>query len=256
MPLMPGPGDLPAAIVSNAGLEPAYRGLAAADGPTVTNITPQGGVVTSPTTVLISGTGFSADSRVSFGERPATSVLVLSPALIEATAPAGASTAEATVRTPHGSYSGPSGLPLAAVTADSMDDENVFHISFSPYNVVDDNLASFWSSAETPQPHWVQVQFRQSVAISKVVVQVRRFNGIMITSATVGTSVGGGALQAQGTVTDNNSVDIPFTFAAPVRLDTVRVTVNAETFNGSPRIEADIAEIRFYDANGHLMGNP
>lgn len=165
-------------------------------------------------------------------------------------------TTGATVRTAAGSYSGPSGLPLAAVTADSMDNENLFHVSFSPYNVVDDNLGSFWSSAETPQPHWVQVQFTRPIAVSKVVVQVRRLNGIMITSATVGTSVGGGALQVQGTVSGNNSVDIPLTFAAPVRLDTARVTVNAETFGGSPRIEADIAEIRFYDRSGQLIGNP
>jgi hypothetical protein len=63
-------------------------------------------------------------------------------------------------------------------------------------------------------------------------------------------------LQVQGTGNNNNSVNIPFTFAAPVRLDTVRVTVNAETFDGSPGIEADIAEIRFYDRAGHLIGNP
>jgi Right handed beta helix region/F5/8 type C domain/IPT/TIG domain len=256
MPLAPGPSDLPTATLSDAGLEPAYRALATAAGPAVITVTPRESAVSSPTTVLIAGSGFSADSQVSFGGRDATSVSVLSPGFIEATAPAGAATAEATVRSPRGSYSGPSGLPLAAVTADSMDDENFWHISFSPYNVVDDNLASFWSSAETPQPHWVQVQFSHPIAISKVVVQVRRFNGIMITSATVGTSVGSGALQTQGTITDNNSVDIPFTFPAPVTLDTVRVTVNAETFGGSPRIEGDIAEIRFYDKNGHLMGNP
>jgi hypothetical protein len=137
-----------------------------------------------------------------------------------------------------------------------MDDESAFHVNFSPYNVVDDNLSSFWSSAETPQPHWVQVQFTHRIEVSRVVVQTRRLNGIVIASATVGTSAGGGALQVQGTVSGNGSADIPFTFAAPVSLDTVRVTVNAETFEGSPRIEADVAEIRFYDRGGHLIGNP
>lgn len=102
----------------------------------------------------------------------------------------------------------------------------------------------------------MQVQFTHPIAVSKVMVQVRRLNGIMITSATVGTSAGGGPLQVEGTVSGNSSADIPFTFAAPVRLDTVRVTVNAETFGGSPRTEADIAEIRFYDRSGHLIGNP
>jgi hypothetical protein len=256
MALNPGASDLPAAIVSNAGLQPAYRALATAGGPIVTTVSPRESAVTSPTTVLVEGSGFASGSQVSFAGRAATSVSVLSPAFIEATVPAGTDTTEATVRTANGSYSGPSGLPLAAVTADSMDNENFFHVSFSPYNVVDDNLGSFWSSAETPQPHWVQVQFTRPIAVSKVVVQVRRLNGIMITSATVGTSVGGGALQVQGTVSGNNSVDIPLTFAAPVRLDTVRVTVNAETFGGSPRSEADIAEIRFYDRSGQLIGNP
>jgi hypothetical protein len=256
MSLIPGASDLPAAIVSSAGLQAAYRGLATADGPTVTMVTPRESVTTSPRTVLVAGSGFTPGSQVSFNGVAAVSTSVLSPSFIEATAPAGADTTEATVRTPHGSYSGPSGLPLAAVTADSMDDENFFHISFSPYNVVDDNLNSFWSSAETPQPHWVQVQFTHPIAISKVVVQTRRFNGMVITSATVSTSVNGGPLQAQSTVSGNSSADIPFTFAAPVSLDTVRVTVNAETFQGSPRIEADIAELRFYDKNGQLIGNP
>jgi len=143
-------------------------------------------------------------------------VSVLSPAFIEATVPAGTDTTEATVRAANGSYSGPSGLPLAAVTADSMDNENFFHVSFSPYNVVDDNLGSFWSSAETPQPHWVQVQFTHRIQVSKVVVQTRRFNGMVIASATVSTSADGGPLQVKGTVSGNSSADIPFTFAAPV----------------------------------------
>lgn len=137
-----------------------------------------------------------------------------------------------------------------------MDDESAFHVNFSPYNVVDDNLSSFWSSAETPQPHWVQVQFTHRIDVSKVVVQARRLDGIVIQSATVSASSGGGALRVQGTVTGNTAADISFRFAAPVSLDTVRVTVNTEAFDGSPRIEADIAEIRFYDRSGHLIGNP
>jgi hypothetical protein len=35
----------------------------------------------------------------------------------------------------------------------------------------------------------------------------------------------------------------------------VRVEVTGETYQGSPRIEADIAQVQFYDAAGHLLGN-
>lgn len=166
----------------------------------------------------------------------------------------GAETAEATVTTAHGTYTGPSGLPISAVTADSMD--SLPGYTFFPGNVVDDNLGTSWSSAETPQPHWVQVQFSHPLQISKVVVTSRRFSSYVITSADVSTSVGGGALKTQATVSGNTAPSIPFTFAAPVSADTVRVTVNAETFDGAPRIEADIAEIQFYGPNGQLIEHP
>lgn len=258
MAMVPTPQDLPAAIVSAAGLQPAYRGLATAAPPKVILVSSPGdsSTASSATPVLIAGSGFTRHSQVTFGGVPATSTSVLSPSFIEATAPAGAETREATVRTAHGSYSGPSGLPLAAVTADSMDNESVWHVNFSPYNVVDNNPSSFWSSAETPQPHWVQVQFTHPLSISKVVVEARLLSGLVITSATVSTSVNGGALESQGTVSGNSAAEIPFSFAAPVSADTVRVTVNAETYQGAPRIEGDIAEIRFYGENGQLLGNP
>jgi hypothetical protein len=100
------------------------------------------------------------------------------------------------------------------------------------------------------------VQFTHRIDVGKVVVQARLLDGIVIQSATVSASSGGGALQVEGTVSGNTAADISFRFATPVSLDTVRITVNGETFDGSPRIEADIAEIRFYDRSGHLIGNP
>jgi hypothetical protein len=105
-------------------------------------------------------------------------------------------------------------------------------------------------------PHWIQVQFTQPLTISKVVVRTRRFGDMTITDATLSTSTGGAPLQQVGAVTGNSAQDIPFALPTPSPVDTVRVQVNAETVNGGSRIEADIAQIDFYDANGNLIGNP
>ncbi|MCW2863574.1 MAG: hypothetical protein JWP48_5282 [Actinoallomurus sp.] len=231
------------------------RNLVTGSAPRVETISPRGGVVATATPVLITGSGFSAGSTVSFGGVRAASVQVLTPTFIVATAPAGASTAEATVTTSAGTYSGPSGLPLADVAADSMDSEAQWHVSFDPFNVVDGNLNSFWGSDETAMPHWVQVRFTHPVSLGKVVVQTRRLDGIVIDNATVSAAASGSAPVTVGSVTGNTAQDIPFSFASPVVADTIRVEVTAESYQGSPRIEADIAELQFYDTSGHLLGN-
>jgi hypothetical protein len=136
-----------------------------------------------------------------------------------------------------------------------MDDEAYWRTSFTPYNVVDNNLNTFWSSAGSAMPHWVQVNFTHPVTISKVVVRTRRFGTMTIPSATLSTSVGGDALRQQGSVTGNAAADIPFELSAPAPVDTVRVQVNAETSDGSNRLNADIAQIDFYDQDGHRLGN-
>ncbi|HEV3173826.1 MAG TPA: discoidin domain-containing protein [Actinocrinis sp.] len=256
IPLHPSPSDMPADILSAAGLQPAYWYLTAAAAPLVTRVTPRSDPPSTPTPVVVTGNGFTPDSAVSFGGTPAAATTVLSPAFIFATVPVGAEASEATVRTAAGSASGPSGLPLREVTADSMDNEVYWDTSFTPYNVVDGNLNSFWSSGETAMPHWIQVQFTQPLTISKVVVRTRRFGDMTITDATLSTSTGGAPLQQVGAVTGNSAQDIPFALPTPSPVDTVRVQVNAETVNGGSRIEADIAQIDFYDANGNLIGNP
>lgn len=249
------PGDLPQAVLAtNAGLEPAFQHLAGP--PRIDEVSPRSTApVTTPTQVLIMGTGFVAGMSVSFGNLPASDVRVFSSVFAIATAPPGAMTDEATVTTPQGSYTGPSGLPLADVTADSMDSEAFWHISFDPLNVVDHNLTSFWSSAETAQPHWIEVHFTHPITLGKVIVRTRRFPGMVITDATVSTAIGGGPLEQQASVSGNSQADIPFPFVTSQTVDTVRVTVNAETYQGAPRIEADIAELEFYDADGHLLGH-
>jgi hypothetical protein len=255
LPLRPTPADMPTQILANAGLQPAYWNLASGP-PRVVTVSPRGGAVSAATPVLITGSGFTAGATVSFAGRPATSVQVLSPTFIVATAPAGAITAEATVTTAAGSYSGPSGLPLADVTADSMDNEAYWHVSFTPYNAFDDNLNTFWSSAATSMPHWIQVQFTHPLTLGKVVVQTRRFPGQVIRDVTATASLNGSPAQTVGTVTGNTAEDIAFAFAQPVTADTIRIQVNAETYYNSPRLNADIAEIRFYDQNGQQFGNP
>lgn len=256
LPLRPGPADMPADILGNAGLQPAYWPLVTTgSSPRITTLSPRQGPVGAPTDALITGSGFTAGSAVSFGGVPAARTTVLSPSFIVAQAPAGAGLAEATVTTAAGSYSGPSGLPLASVTADSMDDEAFWNTSFYPYNAVDGNLNTFWSSAGTAMPHWIDVRFRQPVTLGKVVVRVRNFNGMILKDLTLSTSSGGGPLQVSGTVTGNTATDVPFTFAQPVSADTVRITVNTETFQGQPRNNADIGQIEFYDAQGRHLGN-
>jgi hypothetical protein len=256
LPLHLTPASMPADILSAAGLQPAYQYLTESAAPVVTRLSPMSDPVGTPTPVLITGNGFAPDSAVSFGGTPAASTTVLSPAFIFATVPAGAEAAEATVRTTAGLGSGPSGLPLRSVTADSMDDEVYWNTSFTPYDVVDNSLNSFWSSASTAMPHWVQVQFSRPVTISKVVVRTRRYDTMTITDASASVSLGGGPLQQIGTVSGNTAQDIPFTLSAPTPVDTVRVEVDAESVNGSSRLNADIAQIDFYDANGQLIGNP
>ncbi|HEY3710092.1 MAG TPA: discoidin domain-containing protein [Amycolatopsis sp.] len=254
LPLRPAAADMPRDVLTHAGLEAAFRHLAAADGPKIVSVTPRSGPATGPTEVLVIGSGFTTDAAVDFGGTPANAVTVLSPSFLVATAPAGAITAEATVRTPQGAYSGPSGLPLASVTADSMDDEAFWNTSFYPYNLLDGKTSTFWSSAASPMPHWIEVHFTRPLPLGKLVVQTRRLAGAVIPDLTISASSGGGAPQVVGTVRGNSAQDIPVTFDRPVVADTVRIQVDQETYNGSPRANADLAGAEFYDASGTRLG--
>ncbi|MGW6599838.1 galactose-binding domain-containing protein [Streptomyces sp. NPDC055036] len=257
LPMRPGPGDLPADILGNAGLQPAYQHLAAGDAPTISSMSPRTGTVDRPTETLIVGTGFSTGSKVFFGPTPAVTTTVLSSTFLSAVAPAGASLAEATVETGAGRVSGPSGLPLRSVTADSLDDEALYNVSFYPYNVVDGKLNTFWSSARTAMPHWIEVRFDHPVTLGKVVVRGQRHEDMTLKDISLTTANGSNAPTPAGRVTDNTAPDVPFTFTTPVTTDTVRVTAEAETFHGEPRANADIGQIEFYDADGNpLSGGP
>jgi hypothetical protein len=105
IPASPGPGDVPAQILSAAGLQPAYRHLDTSAPPAVTMMSPASGPTTGGTQVLVSGSGFTADARVSFGGQPASAVTVLSANFLEATSPAGTGTEDVTVTTAAGASS-------------------------------------------------------------------------------------------------------------------------------------------------------
>lgn len=84
---VPMPDEAPQPIMRGAGLEPQWRHLVRAYRPEVDlvgpeQITPAGG------TIMISGTGFTKDSKVYVGGRRATGVKVLTTNFIFATAPA------------------------------------------------------------------------------------------------------------------------------------------------------------------------
>ncbi len=71
--------------------------------PTVTSITPNGGVLTAGTAVTITGTSFTGTTNVTIGGTVATSIVIVSSTSITATMPAGtAGTASVLVTTPGG----------------------------------------------------------------------------------------------------------------------------------------------------------
>jgi hypothetical protein len=102
IPARPGPGDVPAQILSAAGLEPAYRHLVTSAPPAVTMMSPASGPTTGGTQVLVSGSGFTPGARVFFGDQPAAAVTVLSANFLAATSPAGSGTEDVTVMTAAG----------------------------------------------------------------------------------------------------------------------------------------------------------
>ncbi|WP_342726010.1 Ig-like domain repeat protein [Bradyrhizobium sp. B097] len=73
-----------------------------ASAPTVTSISPTTGPTSGGTTVIITGTGLTAATAVTFGATPATSFTVNSSTQITATSPAGTGTVDITVTTAAG----------------------------------------------------------------------------------------------------------------------------------------------------------
>ena len=70
--------------------------------PTVTGINPSAGPLGGGTTVTIAGTGFTGATKVDFGTKPATNLVVVSASGITVTSPAGSGTVDVTVTGPGG----------------------------------------------------------------------------------------------------------------------------------------------------------
>lgn len=98
----PPPAQTPDAVISAAGLQPAYRDLPESGAPSVELVGPKDLSTSTGGSVLISGSGFTPDARVTFGTTPARSVDVLSANYIVAAAPPGTGTQDVTVTTPSG----------------------------------------------------------------------------------------------------------------------------------------------------------
>ncbi|MBO0885344.1 MAG: IPT/TIG domain-containing protein, partial [Mycobacterium sp.] len=102
IPWKPRPGDVPDQVLAQAGLEPAYQYLVTGAPPVVAAIGPDSGDTAGGTRVLISGSGFTPGTRVSFGNQPAAATSVLSPNYLTATSPAGSGVVDVTVTTAAG----------------------------------------------------------------------------------------------------------------------------------------------------------
>jgi Right handed beta helix region/IPT/TIG domain len=98
----PAPGDIPHDILSDAGLTEPYRSLTTDERPLLTGLGPIIGLSTGGTSMLISGSGFTPDTGVSFGDVPASDVRVLSSGYLIATSPPGFGLVNVTVTTPAG----------------------------------------------------------------------------------------------------------------------------------------------------------
>ncbi|WP_328623744.1 right-handed parallel beta-helix repeat-containing protein [Streptomyces sp. NBC_00353] len=99
IPGSPSAGDLPQSVLSGAGLEPAYQGIATSATPRLGYAYPRTGSATAGQQVLVAGSGFSSGTQVTWGSASATSVNVLSSEFLIATAPAGAALSQIAVAT-------------------------------------------------------------------------------------------------------------------------------------------------------------
>jgi hypothetical protein len=90
------PGQVPDTVLGTAGLEPQWQFLLLGTAPEVTGVGPSS-VGTDGATVLVSGSGFTASTTVSFGAQPATSVQVLSANYLLSGVPPGTSGSSADV---------------------------------------------------------------------------------------------------------------------------------------------------------------
>lgn len=120
-----------------------------------------------------------------------------------------------------------------------------------PDKVVDWYHDTFWSSADRPMPHWIDLSLRETAEIAKVAVLNR--GEYRINDLDVATSRGDEPLTLRASVRDHQAARVVVEFDTPVDADKVRVTVHGETSGDSPRQNVDIAEIEVYDRQGQRI---
>ena len=101
IPASPAPGDIPEAVLADAGLTSGYQSLTAGQQPEASYLSAPTPVSAGSSTddVLIAGSNFSPSTPVYFGDQPATSVQPVSSGFLIATVPTGADAADVTVGT-------------------------------------------------------------------------------------------------------------------------------------------------------------
>ncbi len=100
--LIPGQHSAMINFTSNGGSVSVNVVLTVISRPTVSNISPMSGPATGGTSVMITGTGFTGPTSVSFGSTPASNITFISDMQITAVSPAGCGAVDVTVTTPNG----------------------------------------------------------------------------------------------------------------------------------------------------------
>jgi hypothetical protein len=177
IPGNPRTSDIPASILSQAGLEPAYAVLSTRETPRVLEVGPN--VAPGGTSVLISGSGFAAGAQVHFGTVPSPQVTVLSPGLLTAVAPsAGTGTVDVTVTTAVGTSPVDTGkdpftygtnLSLLATASAS----NTFQNSpdWAPSKAIDGNEETRWATDSGVTAATLDLTWPGPVSVSRTMLE-------------------------------------------------------------------------------------
>ncbi|MGN8119614.1 IPT/TIG domain-containing protein [Labrys sp. 22185] len=137
IPNTPGVADIPRAMLAGAGLTEAFRTIEAGEPAIATYVAP----VTAGQKILIAGSGFKADTKVTFGGRSAT-VQYLSPGFLLATAPSSGPLSPVWV----GDRLAPQGSLSAGATASAT---SIWSNDYRPEMAIDSDPTSRWASNET-----------------------------------------------------------------------------------------------------------
>ena len=143
-------------------------------------------------------------------------------------------------------YEGEASFPADAYPATVYVD-SVYHGQFPGRNLIDDQ-PTFWASADTPMPHWAQINLADRVNVAKVEL-VSREGPWLVTDIDVEAYDGQEwrvVESVRGAATKLISVEL----AEPVSTQHVRVQVLGELEGEQDRQIADVEAIRVFDEAG------